>query len=843
MRHRRALRDLDSEMRDHIDRETLANIDRGMAPDRARDAAMRAFGSVLHAAEETRAVWIPIRLDRLRQDVAGGLRNIRRYPLAALVAVLSVGAGTGAATITLVVRDAVFRNAPPAYRDPGQISRVQVGRPDDPVRPEGNRVPAALYTTWQSGLAARFAGSTPQVTGEVRTGDRTAAVPIRAVTPSLFAVLGAEPIIGRSLPASPDANGPPPALLSYRAWQELFDGRTDCVGRSFWIDNQPFVVSGVMPERFWYIATNSPIWTPLDVSRLSAQQSLDVVVRRPAAMTAATLEALLHPGMIEYATHLPRDRRDCVVAVSGIEGTPLGRQVSIMLPYVLATAALLTLLIACANVAVLMITQWAAREHEIAIRAAIGASRGRIVRSLLTESTMIAGIGGLLAVATVFALRAFVLRAGGDAAFYDLSIHPRVFFSTALIVLLTGIGVGLAPALHQTRRLHLHPLRAMAGGDRVRQRWRHALVVFEIAVTVAMLVETCALVDGYRRWMGAPLGFDTQPLLTADVENAAGAPVARLLDAARGLPGIQSAAASTALPFGARGKKVRVAATRGGEALAAECAATSPSFLSVLGVRLRAGRGFAEGERETARTVIVNEALAARLFPHGRPIGATVWIGDVPHTLLGVAANYSNHPLQPLNAVLRVYTPLPATPVKRIGLVARSRQPAPLVAPLRRELRAAAAGTVVSSLYTLDEITSIAGQEILAGTAPLVPLIALGLLLTAAGIYGVLAFAVARRGRELAVRVAVGATGHDLVRLVTAHTLKLVGTGAGVGIGLTFALSRVVRAAGGGGSVYDPSLVAFTVPAILIGVLAFAAAWLPARRASAIDPVVLLRTS
>ena len=843
MRHRWALRDLDSEMRDHIERETLANVDRGMAPDEARDAAMRAFGSVLHAAEETRAVWIPIWLDQLRQDVAGGFRNIRRYPVAALVAVLSVAAGTAAATITLVVRDAVFRNAPPTYREPGQISRVQIGRPDDPIRPEGNRVPAALYSIWQSGFAARFAGSTPQVTREVRTGDRTAAIPIRAVTPSLFPVLGVEPIIGRTLPATPDANGPPPALLSYRAWQELFDGRTDCVGRSFWIDNQLFVVSGVMAERFWYVDTNSPIWTPLDVSRLSADQSLDVVVRRPTAMTAATLEALLRPGMTEYTTHLPPDRRHSVVAVSGIEGTPLGRQVSIVLPYVLATAALLTLLIACANVAVLMIAQWAAREHEIAIRAAIGASRGRIVRSLLTESTMVALIGGTLAVATVFALRAFVLREGGEAAFYDLSIHPRVFFSTALIVLLTGIGVGLAPALHQTRRLHLHPLRALAGGDRVRQRWRHALVVFEIAVTVAMLVETSALVDGYRRWMRAPMGFDTQPLAIAEVENASGVPVARLLDAARALPGVQSAAASTAIPFGDRGTRVRIAATPGGEAIAADCAATSPSFLSVLGVTLRAGRGFAEGERDTARTVIVNEALAARLFPNGRQIGATVWIGNVPHSLVGVAADYSNHPLQPLSAVLRVYTPLPATPVKRIGFVVRSRQPAPLVQPLRRELRDAAAGTVVSSLYTLDEITSIAGQEILVGTAPLVPLIIIGLLLTAAGVYGVLAFAVARRGRELAVRVAVGASGRDLVRLVTAHTLKLVGTGAGLGIGLTFALSRVVRAGGGGDSVYDPSLVAFAVPAIVIGALAFAAAWLPARRASAVDPVVLLRTS
>ena len=841
MRHARALRDLDREIREHIARETFENIQRGMAPDEARDAAIRAFGRPLQVAEETRAVWVPFWFDQLRQDIVAGVRNMRRHPVAALVAVLSIAAGAGAATITLVVRDAVFRNAPPTYRDPGQLSRVQVVRPDDPLRPTGNRVPVPLYTIWQASIGARLAGSAPEVVRDVRTADRTAAIPTRAVTPSLFPLLGVEPIVGRPLPATSEADGPAPALLSYRAWQELFDGRPDCVGRPFWIDNQPFVVSGVMPERFWYADTDSPIWTPLDVTRLPADGSLDVVIRRPAAMRPAALQALLRPGMAAYARQLPSQRRDLALAVSGVEGTPLGRQVSIAVPYFLAIAVLLTLLIACANVAVLTIAQWTAREHEIGIRAAIGASRGRIVKSLLTESMVVAAAGGTLAVGATLALRSFVLRAGGDAGFYDLSIHPRVGLSAALIVILAGILVGLAPALQQTRGLQQHPLRAIAGRDRT--RWRNALVVLEVTLTVALLVQMSALLDGYRRWMQGTMGYDAARVMAARVENASGVRVARLLEAVRALPGVETAAASTVIPLGGRAPTVRVSAGTGGEAIAVERAEVSASFLPALGVPLRAGRDFAEGEREAPRTAIVNEALAERLFPGGRAVGNTIGIGGVPFDLVGVVANYSNHPLQPPGAVLRLFTPLPDGSPRQVGFVIRSREPAPLVQVVRRTLRDASTGNVVTNSYTVDQVLRGGGQEILVGTAPLVPLIAIGLLLTAAGVHGVLAFAVARRARELAVRAAIGASGADLVWLVMTQTAKLVGAGVGLGVVLTFAMSRVIRAAGGAGTVFDPPPLAFVVPAMVIAGLAVAAAWLPARRASSIDPVVLLRIS
>jgi putative ABC transport system permease protein len=779
-------------------------------------------------------------IDRFRQDLADGLRNVRRYPVAALVAVLSLAAGIGGATITLTVRDAVFRRPPPTYRQPSELSRVQVGRPDDPIRPAGGDVPAGLYVTWVPSFGPRLGATGPTLTCEVRAGDRTVTIATRAATPSLFAVLGVEPALGRTFTTASDVATP--ALLSHRVWQELFDGRLDVVGQPLWIDNRPFVVSGVMPERFWFDDTDSPIWTPLDVDRLAPDVPLQVVARRPRATTPAALEAALRSGLDAYARRQPAGRRQFALAVSGVEGTPLGRHVSIALPYVLSAAVLLTLLIACANVAVLLIAQWTAREHEIAIRAAIGASRWRLVRSLLTESTAIAAAGGGLGVATVLGLRAIVVHLGGDSLFYDLSISPWTFASTALVVLFAGIAAGLLPALHGTRTVQGNPFRVIAGSVRAPQRWRHALVVLEIAVTVALLVVTSALLDGYRRWIRPSMGFETRPLVAAGVENPAGVPVTRLLEAARALPGVQSAAASTAVPLNRRGAAVRVAATRGEEGIPAELSAISPSFFSALGVPLRAGRPFADGEPEAGRTAILCEGLAARLFPGRQALGAAVWVGGVPYDVVGIVADYSDRPLQPAHTRARVYTPLPAS-VTQVSLLVRASEVSAVVRPLRRHLRGAAPGNVEDGVYTLDQIISAGGQEILAGTAPLVPLIAIGLLLTAAGVYGVLAFAVASRARELAVRVAVGASGRDLVRLVTMQTLALVGAGLGLGIGATFALSRVLRAAGGAGSVFDPEPVAFAVPVAVVAVLAVAAAWLPARRAGAIDPVVLLRTS
>ncbi len=350
-----------------------------------------------------------------------------------------------------------------------------------------------------------------------------------------------------------------------------------------------------------------------------------------------------------------------LIAVSGIEGTPLGHQLSIVLPYLLAVSVVLTLLIACANVAVLMIAQWTAREHEVAIRAAIGASRGRIVRALLTESVVIAVAGGLVGIAAALVLRGFVIRNGGDVAFYDLSLDPRVFITTALIAVLAGVAAGLAPALYETRRLHGNPLRSMGVADRVRQRWRHALVVFEITVTIALLVQTAG--DDRR----LPAGDARRPGLRhgaadrrarRERRGCAGLAADRQHPGAarrRSRRGIDVDAVWRARRFGARHRRGIGRERRGDQRR------TGADHARVLpGARRAASRGTWVRRRRVAHaraprsstTRSPHASSANGAAPSAPPSSSPARLIDI----VGVVANYSNHPLQAHTETPRVFT-------------------------------------------------------------------------------------------------------------------------------------------------------------------------------------------
>ena len=839
--------DFAREIRAHLELEAEQLMAEGMSADDARERARRTFGNVTGARERFyeagRLVW----LDRLRQDVRCAARNMRRAPIATAVAISSLAAGIGATTVSLTVRDVVFHQPPPLYREPEQLSRIQVSPADRPIYPMGSPVPAVLYRTWRDSFGSSIGGSTSAGgVRDIRTADRTETAPVRAVTPGFFALLGVNAEIGRAdLAVGAGRDASRPAVLAYRLWYRLFDGRADAIGRVVWIENDPYTVVGVMPARFWFADMNSPIWTALDVQKMPPDAPVEVIVRRPPDTTPAMLEAQLRVGLADYARHQPSGSRDLLMRVSGVEGTPVGNMMSFVLPYVLGTAVLLTLLIACANVAILMFAQWTAREHEIAIRASIGGSRGRIVRSLLTESVLVAAIGGALGVCVTLALRGWIVSRGGDFTFFNFALDRGIFASTAAVTLLTGIAVGIAPAVYETRRLHANPLRAMAGSDRIRQRWRNALVVLEITITVALLVVTTAMIDGYRRQTRGQMGFDTHPLLNARVENPEGVPAARVLDVVRRIPGVAAAAASTNRPYLGSGPYARVSAdATGSDPVRAETTSISAGFFSTLGVRMQAGRAFEE--HESGRIAIVNETLARRLFQARDPLGARIRISDTLYDLVGVVADYSGHPLRYPEVEPKVFTPLPepSAELSRLDIVIRAEgDPAPLTQTVRREIREGLTGTVVVASYTIDQILRVSGQEILVGTAPLFPLIVIGLLLTTAGIYGVLAFAVARRSRELAVRVAVGATGTDLIQLVSLQSFRLVAAGCLAGIAVTFALSRVVRAGGGAGSIWDPGVRAFVLPVLLILGIGALATWMPSRRALKINPSDLLRTT
>ncbi len=497
-----------------------------------------------------------------------------------------------------------------------------------------------------------------------------------------------------------------------------------------------------------------------------------------------------------------------------------------------------------------MIAQWTGREQEIAIRSSLGASRGRIVRALLTESVLIASCGGALGIAVTYALRGLIVqRAGPLVAFFDLTIPWSVLMQGILLTLMTGVIAGMAPALNETRRLHLNPLNTLRTSERVRQRWRHALVVFEITVTVALLVVAMMGVDNYRRTIDPDLGFARHPLMTATVQHLDGVATPQVLDALRQVPGVASVAASTMAPFAANGVATRVSGdAAGSNAFNAQLGLISPEFFDTLGVTMRQGRAFTAQDTPQTRTAIVNETLASRLsLSGGNPIGASVWSEATAYEIVGVVTDYANDSVDKRTERPRIYLPAPvaaSSDLQRVIVLIRAAgEPGPLVEVVRRTIPKAVPGHSLVNANTIDQINRVGSQEMLVGFAPLVPLITIGMLLTAAGVYGVLAFAITRRSKEFAVRIAVGASAADLVQLVAAQSSKLVAIGLVLGLGLMWGLRQLVRSAGAAGSFFDPQWRAFVVPMLILVVIGIVATWLPSRRAMRIDPAQLLRSS
>jgi hypothetical protein len=326
------------------------------------------------------------------------------------------------------------------------------------------------------------------------------------------------------------------------------------------------------------------------------------------------------------------------------------------------------------------------------------------------------------------------------------------------------------------------------------------------------------------------------------VENLNGVPVTQVLDVLARIPGVAAAAAASNRGYVVRGERVEVSNDgTGANAVRAYSTSITADFFSTLGVKMRSGRPFSP--REAGRVAIVNEALGRRLFHHERP--TRIWVGPNSYDVIGVVADYASNPMHTFEIDPRVFLPLSeaSRAAHRLDFLIRATgDPGSLTQTVRHEIRDALSGTFVTSASTADQLLTVIGQEILVGTAPLFPLIVIGMLLTAAGIYGVLAFAVTRRSRELAVRVAVGAGRWDVVRLVSTQSLKLVAAGCTLGIGLTFALSRLVRASGGAGSIWDPAPTAFIVPLIVVAIIGAFATWRPSARALRINPADLLRT-
>ena len=302
--------DFEREIHAHIDLETDRLVADGLTPDSARDVARRSFGNVTLARERFhergRLLWF----DRLVQDTRCAVRNMRRAPVASIVAIASLAAGIGATTVTLTVGDVVFYKPPPLYQSPEQLSKIQIGRPARQIMPAGSHVPAGLYAAWSERFATSIGASQAMGTRDVRAGGRLEIAPVRAVTPGFFNLVGVRAELGHLGPASPESGVDVSAVLSYGLWERLYDKRADVVGTVLWIDNVPHTVTAVLPQRFWFGDMNSPVWTALNVRALPPDEEVQVIIRRPDGINHSMLHAQLQPGLADYARELPAGQRE-----------------------------------------------------------------------------------------------------------------------------------------------------------------------------------------------------------------------------------------------------------------------------------------------------------------------------------------------------------------------------------------------------------------------------------------------------------------------------------------------------------------------------------------------------
>ncbi len=832
---RRPTGDFADEVRSHLELEAERLVAEGMTPDAARLEARRRFGNITASVERYHEAGRWRWADRLAQDVRGALRALRRYPIASGIAILSFAGGTGSTATMLAFKRAIFDAPPPLYAEPAQLSRVRLSAPEQPLR----LVPGPLLDAWMrdEGTAWSIAAATQGRRLEIATADRTEIAQVRSVTPQLFATLGVAPSLGRA-PVPDGRAGAVPVVISDGIWERVFERRPDVLGRVVHVQRTPHVVVGVLPPRFWFGSYEPAVWRPVSPSELAAADtSFDVVVRRGPGVSADRVATELQRGVAAYGRERPAERA-LRPYVRSIAGTPIGEQIAPYVVWLLQGAVYLTFLIACTNIAVLMIAQWTAREHELAIRTSLGASRARLVRALATESVCVAAAGGGLGLAGAFALRG-ALERGGAGSLIDLRIDAVVLAITTLAVFGAGLVTGLVPAVHETGRLQGNPLQRLAVPERVRQRWRHALVLFEIAATVALLVVSAAMLSAYHRMVSADLAFDPRPLLAARIEIAPEADVQARADVLRTLPGVTHVAVASDVPLVSSGPMVAVA--RGSAetpALRVERVEAGPGFFATLGVALRAGRDFEAGDART-RVAIVNEPLARSLWRGRSPVGTTLHIEGLPYEVIGVAAGFATHSLRPRQGAV-VVPWSPAAHRRHVHVVVRASGPLEeTIRAMQRALTPADPSGEVPFVFALGRIVRVGAAEVLATVAPLAPLVAIGLFLSATGIYGVLAFALVRRSRELAVRVAIGAGRRHLAGLVFGQTARLAGAGAGLGLLATYILTRIAQGRGG---IFDsPGWEAFLGPALVIGIVAVAATLMPLRRALRLDPARLLR--
>jgi putative ABC transport system permease protein len=795
----------------------------------------------------------------LIEDVRYAFRSFRKAPGFTLVAILTIALGIGATTaIFTVVHALLLRPLPyPAADRLVMVWQDQSARggPVDEWASPGN------VLDWQNepglfdGLAA-MGGWRPTLTGEGEVDT----VPGEQVSHQYFSVLGVPPAFGRGFVSEDDVpNAPRVVMISEAFWQRRFGGDPGILGRSLMLTGEPHEVIGVVPAGFRPILNSAAdVWRPLRLN-LAAPSRGSIFLRVVARMPAGSSIEQTRARATSLAQRLQAEHPDYNKDV-GFTVQPLhDRVVGDLRPALLALLAgvAFVLLIACANVANLLMARGSRRVRELAVRTALGASRARIARQLLTESLVLASLGGLAGVLiAVWAVGALVgLAPAGTPRLSEIAVDRTILGFTFLLILVTGLLFGAAPAFQHSRVELTHALKdggrgATAGGHTLRR----GLVAAEVALAVVLLTGGVLLIQTFARLQASDLGFRTDNILFGGINPPAAAYPTRehltvvydqLLERASAIPGVRRAALTSVLPLAQGDNDMdfqiegRPAATSPADASVSWYREVSAGYFDTIGMRIARGRAFEPGE--ATPSVVINETFAARHFPGEDPLGRRLrWGGpESPwFTIVGVAADAQARGAREPTRV-ELFIPYWQYAERGIAVVLQGPNAAQFAPALRDVVASIDPNLPVSGVRTMDDVLreSLGQARFLATLSG--AFAGLALLLAAIGIYGVMAFVVAQRTMEIGVRMALGSTLVGVFRLVVGDGLRLAILGIAVGLALAVIVARSIGALLYDVEATDP--LALGVTALVVLGVALGACLVPAWRASRVDPMVALR--
>jgi putative ABC transport system permease protein len=857
---------LDDEIRFHIDQQTEKNRRAGMPPDAARRAAMLRFGAVDRAKEETRDEVRPALLEDAARDLRYAARHLARSPGFTLAALVTLAVGIGATSAIYGVVRAVMLEPLP-YHEPDRLVTIWETNRGGTSR---NVIAPANFVEWRErARTVEHLGMTGGVGLAFLIDGQAVEVPGRALSAASFRALGVQPMIGRAYNEQEDFGGRTDVLvLGYEFWQGRLGGRSDVVGSTLATVDGPKTVLGVMPPAFTILGERAEFFVPYSetleqMRAVRGRGGSYAIARLRDGVSFEQAEAEMRTIYAALEREVPQRNANRTVMLFGIQEQMTGELQPAMLALIAAVA--LVLLVACVNVANLLLARSAARERELAMRTALGARRGRLIRQMLAESVLLGVAGGTAGLGVAALCHRGLLALVGEQIpiprLEQIALDTEVVAITLVVAVATGGLFGLVPALASTRQA-ADGLRegGRHGASRRLHRLLGAMVVAEVALSLVLLTGAGLMMRSLVKLRGTDLGFRVDGVLTASVQlpgsgydqATSEALFRELLPRLGALPGVEHAAGAACHPMtvciGTSFWRADLPKPAEGQLTSGHIRPVTPGFFRTLGIPTLTGRDFSDADTAESQPVAIISAAVARehfgeVPPLGRPLrvnlGHVSGRDDVEWAVVGVVADVRSSLDGPLRRT--IYVPRSQRPSGRITYFIRAAQdPTLLGAAVARAINAAEPQAPVD-IRTLDDVVggTIARQRAITVLLSVFALVAVAL--AAVGVYGVMAFSVRERAREIGVRMALGASSSSVFRLVLGRALRLVAIGLAVGLLAASLLTQLLERLLFEIEPLDPWT--FGATAALLLVVAIVASCLPARRSTRIAPVDALRVS